>query len=263
MNPPDAGAAPIANGTVGAWQTEPPMLTPRANHCAATTQGYLFVLGGNHQDSMGNFVNIGTVDAAQLQPDGSLGAWKQAGTLPNPMSPCMATADATRLDIVDAVYDDDMTYGRQLWVAEVGTDGSLGTWTALATLPGTVRVLLQQAWVSNGELIAMTSASPPDGNGTEALVIAVPGTGIPTATSSRVMVRRCRNERANACSLFLIGPPELGWRPSCPSPPLLTRPARIAADSLCWPEERRPCAGSFPGSAPEVNWSHRHSEVTT
>jgi hypothetical protein len=93
------------------------------------------------------------------------------------MSQCTATADATHLYIVDAVYNDDATYGRQLWVADVGSDGSIGTWTSLATLPGTVRVLLQQAWVSGGQLIAMTSASPPDGNGTEALVITVPGSG--------------------------------------------------------------------------------------
>jgi hypothetical protein len=174
MPPPPA---PKANGTVSTWQTVAPMLTPRANHCAASTQGYLFVLGGNHEDASGNFSNIGTVDAAQLMPDGTLGTWKQAGMLPNPMSQCTATADATHLYIVDAVYDDDSTYGRQLWVADVATDGAIGAWTALATLPGTLRVLLQQAWVSGTQLIAMTSLSPPDGNGTEALEISVSGMG--------------------------------------------------------------------------------------
>jgi hypothetical protein len=163
---PHTVTSALSNGTLSAWQQLPAMPHPRANHCAVAVNGYLLVLGGNYLDPVsGNFVNVPTVDAAALLPDGTLGAWVQS-PLPNPMSQCTAAAgNDSSLYIVDGLFDDDVHFGGRTWRGTVASDGTVGGWTLMGLLPRNIRILSDQAWVVGTNLVAMNSPIFPDGTG--------------------------------------------------------------------------------------------------
>jgi hypothetical protein len=156
----------LSNGTLSQWQQLPSMPHSRANHCAVSMNGFLLVLGGNYFDAAsGGFLNIGTVDAAPLQPDGTLGAWVQS-PLPNPMSQCTAAAgNDSSVFIVDGLFDDDVHFGSRVWRGTVGPDGTVSGWTLVAHLPKNLRILSDQAWVIGTKMVAMNSPIFPDGSG--------------------------------------------------------------------------------------------------
>jgi hypothetical protein len=113
----------------------------------------------------GNFLNIGTVDSAALNADGSLSTWVQS-PLPNPMSQCTAAAgNDSFLYIVDGLFDDDLHFGGRVWRGSVASDGTVGGWTQVALLPQNVRILSDQAWVLGTKIVAMNSPIFPDGSG--------------------------------------------------------------------------------------------------
>ena len=153
----DAATGAHADGTVGAWSTLTPLPLPRANHCAAVVGGWLLVIGGNYlPPGATDFKTIDAIHAAPLQPDGSLGPWQQAGKTPSPVYECTATGDASRLYIVDGIYD-DMTSGGQVWAADLSTAGMLSALTSISTLPAGANALYADAWVHGSTLYAATS----------------------------------------------------------------------------------------------------------
>ena len=151
--PGDAGPANRANGTLWDWQTLTAMPLPRANHCSVTIGSWLVVIGGNYAGD-GGFVSTDTVHVAPIQPDGTLGAWSQAGATPSPVFECTAVSGGTTLYVVDGIYDDP-SKGAQVWSADLSAQGKLATWKSLGPLPGQERALYSNAWIQNGTLYAM------------------------------------------------------------------------------------------------------------
>jgi hypothetical protein len=144
---PDAVGSARANGTLGDWQSLPPMPLPRANHCAVAAAGYLVVIGGNYEPSGGSsFVNIDLVHVAPLHSDGSIGAWAEAGTTPSAVNGCTAAAKGSTIYLVDGIYDDTGDQGHS-FSAELSTEGKLGAWTALGPLPDKQDTFYSYAWV--------------------------------------------------------------------------------------------------------------------
>lgn len=156
--PPDA-----ANGTLEAWQSLGAMPTPRANHCAVFANGYLVVIGGNYKpDGATAFQNLDSVHVAKVAADGSLGAWQLAGKTPSPVNSCTAAADGNDIVLVDGIYDDD-TLGGTARRATLSSDGVLGDWQDLGTIPQ--RVLYSTASIANGVLRAAYARLQNDGDG--------------------------------------------------------------------------------------------------
>lgn len=159
--------AHVATGELGAWQTAAPLPVPRANHCAAVIDGWVLVIGGNHEDA-GSFVATDEIDAAQVAPDGTLGAWQVAGHLPSPASECTATSDGRTLYVIDGLYDDASDDG-QVWQAELGDHGALSAFTAMGALPAGVVAISSEAAVRDRQLLVMNTRLPMDGDLTATL----------------------------------------------------------------------------------------------
>jgi Kelch motif len=152
---PEAGQ-PVANGTVSAWQTLAPMLNERANFCATVVGSYVVVIGGNYPDDAGGFVKLDTVEVARFHDDGSLEPWSVAGHAPSPVTECTATGTATTLYLLDGIYD-DMTKQGHAFTAELGTAGTLGTFTDTGALPNGDDLFDDFAFATQDRIIATTS----------------------------------------------------------------------------------------------------------
>ena len=159
--------ADVATGELGAWQMGPALPTPRANHCAAVIGDWLLVIGGNHATA-GGFAATDEIHAAQLQPDGTLGAWQLAGKLPSPASECTAASDGHTLYVIDGLYDDASDDG-QVWSATLDDTGQLSTLASIGALPPGVVAISSEATVHGGSLLVMHSELPIDGDDTSTL----------------------------------------------------------------------------------------------
>ena len=166
----------LANGTVGAWQTLSPMPQARANHCSVTAAGYLVVIGGNYADDAGGFSSTDAVHVAALHPDGSLGAWSQAGTTPSPVNSCTAAAQGNTIYLVDGIYDDPSYQGTMLSATLSGA-GVLSPWTMLGPLPSGQDAFYSNAWIASDSastLYAMDAYLPSDGGAGAIIALHVP-----------------------------------------------------------------------------------------
>ncbi|HVM76641.1 MAG TPA: hypothetical protein VMU07_00605 [Candidatus Paceibacterota bacterium] len=75
--------APInSNGTIGAWTQTSPLPAPRAVLGTAQCGGYLYAIGGSTQGG-GGTGTVSTTFYAQINGDGSVGAWTSTTALPN------------------------------------------------------------------------------------------------------------------------------------------------------------------------------------
>lgn len=156
---------PRANGTLGEWQAQPELPTPRGNLCAVAVRDWLVVVGGNYKPKGATeFVTTDEVHVAKLAADGSIGEWKLAGRTPSAVSSCTAAASEDSLYLVDGIYDDEAD-GKTIHVARLGDDGTLGAWTDGGALPSGVSVPYSQAVVVGGELRAFHARLPDDGDG--------------------------------------------------------------------------------------------------
>jgi hypothetical protein len=150
----DGPPATAANGSLGTWQTLPPMPVTRANFCAVVVGRALLVVGGNYP-SEGGFAVLDEIDLAVANDDGTLGGWTVAGKAPSPVTQCTVAAGGGQVFLMDGIYQDDTKGGR---VYTATFDGhTLGAWTPAATLPGATRLISQAAWTVGDELLAFDS----------------------------------------------------------------------------------------------------------
>jgi hypothetical protein len=161
-----------ATGELGTWQAGPPLPTPRANHCSATIDNWILVIGGNHQAGS-DFVKTDEIDAAQLAPDGTLGPWQLAGHTPSPVSECTATSDGRHLYIIDGLYDVDTDNGH-VFTADLDSTGHLGTLTTMMSLPPGAIAISSEATVANHALIIAHSSLDTDATGALSTPLAAP-----------------------------------------------------------------------------------------
>jgi len=136
---------------------------------------WVLAIGGNHSTA-GSFASSDEIDAAQLQPDGTLGPWQVAGHLPSPASQCTATSDGKTLYVIDGIYDhpDD---GGQVWTATLDAHGQLSALTSLGKLPDGVFALSSEAAVRDRELLVMNSRLPADPQGDMTFTLRTPLSG--------------------------------------------------------------------------------------
>lgn len=153
---------PVATGEVADWQAGPSLPVARANHCAVAIGDWVLVVGGNHAEGSG-FASTDEIDAAQLQPDGTLGAWQVAGHLPSAASEPTCTSDGRVLYVIDGIYDNDAD-GGQVWTATLDADGRLSPLTSFGHLPEGVVAIASGAHVSNGTLVLTHAKLPNDGD---------------------------------------------------------------------------------------------------
>ena len=117
----------ISAGTLGAWSTTTSVPSERADVASVAYNGFVYCIGGE-----------GAADEviyAPLNSDGSLGAWSATTALPNGRRFHASVAYNGYVYVIagfdgnfDQAYDDVL-------VAPINADGTLGSWTATASLP--------------------------------------------------------------------------------------------------------------------------------
>jgi hypothetical protein len=123
-----------ANGTLSNWETLPNPLPGRSAflHAAVAACNYLYLLGGGDE-----ILEWADVYRAEINADGSLGAWNHLTPLPKPL--VVSAAAATRGGILVtggwSSGDPIFTSQRKVYWAPLGPDCSFDSWVELTPLP--------------------------------------------------------------------------------------------------------------------------------
>lgn len=124
----------LPDGRIGEWQLGPRLVEERGFTEAVVKNGYIYVVGGGNGPNGKNLLT--TVERAKINPDGSLGPWRQEGQR------TVLPRRCTKLSLVgDYVYSFGGFGGTLLdsvEFAKIAEDGSLGAWTMASdamTLP--------------------------------------------------------------------------------------------------------------------------------
>ncbi len=143
-----------ADGTLGAWRAETPLPVPLFGHRSFARGGKLFVLGGF--SGPGGLYGpggapaaglSGAVYAADINPDGTLGAWQAQPPLPTGLAFYgMAVSDKS----VYLLGGFNGGTSNAVYFAPFTAAGGLGSWVPLQALP---KGLLALAAVSDGEYL--------------------------------------------------------------------------------------------------------------
>ena len=121
-------AALNSDGSLGNWFPETPLPVAMYDGCAIITKNRIYVLGGY---TSGSIANIYT---APINPDGSLGAWTGAGTLPAAISMAQCAVIGNKVYLVGG-FKPYPTPSADVYVANINSDGTLGTWSTGPSLP--------------------------------------------------------------------------------------------------------------------------------
>jgi N-acetylneuraminic acid mutarotase len=136
-----------ADGSLGAWAATTNLPVTLRLHAMAAVGGYAYVLGGDS----GRGGIRSDVYQAQINPNGTVGAWTATTPLPVTMSGHAAVAS----DGVVVVFGGltGTTYRSQVHCSSIGAGGALGEWTTPATLP--IAVAYQGAALNGGYLFSL------------------------------------------------------------------------------------------------------------
>ncbi len=122
-----------ADGSLGTWATTTPFLTARREHKAVAHNGYLYVLGGENGGA------LNSVEYAQLNPDGTVGTWAATTAFATPRSCFSAVSHDRYLYLIGGFVAPDCSGGNaataNIQYAAINGNGTLGAWTATASLP--------------------------------------------------------------------------------------------------------------------------------
>jgi N-acetylneuraminic acid mutarotase len=122
-------AAVNADGSLAAWREATPLPAAVAGHTVLVVGRTAVVLAGQHTGRQ----NTAEVFTAPVEPDGSLGAWAAAPPLPAPRFHHAAVAAAGHVYVLGGL--EATTSTNTVFRAPVRSDGTLGPWVALDTMP--------------------------------------------------------------------------------------------------------------------------------
>jgi len=168
----DDGSTPsplVANGHLDPWQMMAPLPVARANHCIASLDNTVFVIGGNTKVGA-DFVKTDDIHAGTVALDGTV-TWRLVGKTPSPVTECSATmvptADGGLLYILDGLYDNE-AHARQVFTAKYhASSDMLEAPAPFATLP---QIAISSEAVQRGSsLLLMDTVLPNEGDKTVTL----------------------------------------------------------------------------------------------
>jgi hypothetical protein len=137
-----AGAQPAAGAPAAdslrvvsalAWSAAPAVSVPRDHHVTFLVEGrggsWLHVVGGNDYRRM-----LADAWRAPIAPDGSVGAWEAAESLPAPHAG-HGVAQSARAVVLTGGQTTGLARTPDTFVAAIDADGRLGPWRSAAPLP--------------------------------------------------------------------------------------------------------------------------------
>lgn len=132
-------ASIFANGSLSSWQSGPPLPTPLRRHSIAAYNNVIYVVGGfdsTELNSDGREINGEAKDLvyyAQVNADGTIGAWQTGPSLPAATFYHQLVVHDGRL-VALAGRDNDAEFN-QVYSANINTNGSLDSWQPEPALP--------------------------------------------------------------------------------------------------------------------------------
>ncbi|MBI4054847.1 MAG: hypothetical protein HY402_01795 [Elusimicrobia bacterium] len=119
------------SGHLGAWEvaTALPEFVGLGLHLSAAQQGTIYVMGGTNLFGPRN-----TVYYASVQPDGSLGNWQSATSLPKQLMAHAGTVHGNRIYVLGGIANGVGAVDSVFW-SEIQPDRSLGEWHSAPPLP--------------------------------------------------------------------------------------------------------------------------------
>jgi len=121
-------AAWNTDGTLSAWTKLTALPASKQGHGFVIYRGRLYAAGGSNGTSAQS-----TTYSASIQAGGTLGAWRAETSLPGPRQYLSLTAFGGYLYLIGG-SDGSSAYGT-VYRSPVASDGSLGAWEALASMP--------------------------------------------------------------------------------------------------------------------------------
>jgi N-acetylneuraminic acid mutarotase len=118
-----------AHASLRNWRIDAPLPEPRARHALVRGADFVYLIGGSWRTDSGRHVTRG-----RINPDGTLGPWERLSDLNVPREQAAAAIAGNWIFVVGGRYP---ATGVQSSVerAPIHTDGSLGDWIVVGSLP--------------------------------------------------------------------------------------------------------------------------------
>jgi len=124
-------SAPIkSDGTIGAWATLSTLPVILRYHSSVAYNNYLFAVGGHVSAA------VSTVYSARIKDDGTIGSWATLSTLPALRRLHLSVTYNGYLYVLGG--NDGFSYASTVYSAKINSDGTVGSWATLPTLPATL-----------------------------------------------------------------------------------------------------------------------------
>ena len=122
-----------ANGTIATWTSATALPSARYGHSAIVHNGYIYVIGG--LDNAG--INLPDAIVARINADGTLGNWTPTTPIPSGRHSHGAAAFNGFMYVAGGTvsFTPGVTQLTEVYVAPIGTNGTLGDWTTTTPLP--------------------------------------------------------------------------------------------------------------------------------
>lgn len=219
------------DGRAGAWEAATPLPEPVFFPSAAAWNGRVYVTGGWNGSSL-----VNKVYSAEVQADGSLGAWIAQKSLPEAVYTHAAVSDGT-LYVLGGTVNGGNDIQNTVYFAKINADGTLSDWASTTPLPSPVSN--HGAVVANGRVFVLGgwTGAAPSAEVRSSFVQAAGGLGAWTAEAPLPRPLYLLASAASPTHLFVAGGIDYeniraevysSPLPAAPAPP----PAPVAADSL-------------------------------
>lgn len=152
------------NGSLSAWQNETSTICERIGSSAVSIGNFIYALGGLNIGSVCPTFTPGTVERAEVQPGGSLGAWElvnHMATLRYSQAAVVANGYAYAIGGIQQFESGPDEYLKNVERAKINPDNSLGNWEILPSEMNLVR-LSPSAVVSGNYIYVLGGSIDPD-----------------------------------------------------------------------------------------------------
>ncbi len=124
--------APInTDGTLGAWTTGTAIPVGLLDASVFVVKNKAYIVGGRTGTGVGTYVS--TVYVANINSDGTIGAWTTSQALPSVLGYCKTIVTKNRVYTLGGY--NGSTYVTSMYSAVINIDGTLGPWTVQGTTP--------------------------------------------------------------------------------------------------------------------------------
>jgi hypothetical protein len=123
-----------SNGTIGSWNSATSLPEAIFFHASVAANGFVYVIGGEHYNSIDGIFISSNVYYAKINSDGSLGVWNITNPLPQNLFYLSASVWSNTIYVTGG-FNGGETLSTNVYSAKIQSDGSLSSWITQTSLP--------------------------------------------------------------------------------------------------------------------------------